>query len=109
MDASDMLDVIHYFFEEDTLRFATGEHAEASSKFRTSLYEMYGLSYKYAVSATSSSSSGGRKYVGKDEDYSFDASVPGVKNNTVKPYMPPTQIDPDAADPFGGILDAPIG
>lgn len=103
-----MLDVVHYFFEEDTLRYSTGEHAEAASKFRSSFYEMYGIIYKYGVSSTGGSSSGGRKYVGKNEDFSFDDSVSGVKNNTVKPYMPPTRIDPDAADPFGGVLDAPL-
>ena len=103
-----MLDVIHYFFEEDTLRYSTGEHAEAASKFRSSLYGMYGTTYKYAVANSGNSNSGGRKYVGKNEDFSFDDTLPGASNNTVKPYIPPTQIDPDAADPFGGILDAPL-
>ncbi len=104
---SDMLDVIHYFFEEDHLRFESGEHAEAASKLRVRLYEdLYKTEYHYALK--SSGSNAGRKYVGKNEDFDFDSSIPGSSSGEVKPYIPPTQFNSDSADPFGGVLDAPI-
>jgi hypothetical protein len=107
MDASDMVDVFHYFFEDDHLRYETGEHAEAASKFREKLYgDMYETKYNYSISGSSSNSaSGRRKYIGKNED--FDSAIPSSVSNQVKPYIPPTQFDPDASDPFGGVLDAP--
>lgn len=102
-----MVDVVHYFFEEDHLRYETGEHAEAASKFRERLYgDMYDITYNYSIAGKSSGSTpGGRKYIGKNED--FDSSIPSSSSNQVKPYIPPTQFDPDASDPFGGVLDAP--
>ena len=104
-----MVDVIHYLFEEDHLRYATGEHAEAASKFRERLYEdLYGTKYNYSIAGKSgNSSSGGRKYIPKDEDFDFDSAIPGSVSKEIKPYIPPTQFDPDASDPFGGVLDAP--
>lgn len=107
MDASDMIDVIHFFFEEDTLRYQSGEQAEAASNFREKLYDMYGHSYKYSVSSPKKgSASGGRAYVGKNEDY--DSSVQSYSTEKIKPYIPPTKMDVDSADPFGGVLDSPL-
>jgi hypothetical protein len=31
------------------------------------------------------------------------------RNKDVKPYIPPTEVDPDSYNPFGSVLDAPIG
>ncbi len=88
-----MLDVVHYLFEEDS-RYSSAEEAESVSATRTSIYgRLYGTTYKYKVKSKSS---------GGPADYSF--SDP----NEVKPYIPPTEFDPDSADPFGGLLDAPI-
>lgn len=102
-----MVDVIHYFFEEDHLHYASGEQAEAASKFRERLYaDLYDTKYEYSISAPSGGqTSGGRRYVSKNED--FDAAIPSTVSNKVKPYIPPTMFDPDASDPFGGVLDAP--
>jgi hypothetical protein len=109
MDASDMVDVVHYFFEEDTLRYESGEQAEAASKFRTKLYELYDRTYKYGVTSSGTANGdGGRKYIGKNEDFEFDNSIPNSKSNSVKPYIPPTQMDIDSHDPFGGVLDSPL-
>lgn len=111
MDASDMVDVLHYFFEEDTLRYSSGEQAEAASKFRTSFYDMYDIEYKYAISVSKDgvqATSGGRKYIEKNEDYDLDDVTPWTPNKAIKPYVPPTQMDADSSDPFGGVLDAPI-
>lgn len=109
MEASEFVDVLHYFFEEDTLRYTTGEQAEAASKFRSKLYQdLYHKEYKYALAPTSGAS-GGRKYVSGDAGFDFDDSIPGTSSRAVKPYIPPTQFNPDSIDPFGGVLDSPIG
>lgn len=92
MDASDMVDVIHYFFEEDAL--AVSEiHAETRSQIRKGLYEkLYGTTYAYS---SSKSTSQPQEAWGPDLD-------------AVKPYIPPTEFDPDSFNPFGSVLDAPV-
>lgn len=102
-----MVDVLHFFFEEDHLRYESGEQAEAGSKLRVKLYkDLYKTEYKYPIQP--SGQQGGRKYIDKNEDFDFDDSIPASSSQTVKPYIPPTEFNADAADPFGGVLDAPI-
>lgn len=86
MDAEQMLDVIHYFFEED-YRFTSQEHAFISSRARKKLYKsLYDRDYKYGVDENDSASEDG-----------------------VKPYIEPTEFDPEAANPFGSaLLDEPL-
>lgn len=87
---SRMLDVIHYFFEEDS-RFATGEQAEAVSMMRSTLYGvLYGQTYKYKVNIDRSGSG-------------------GVMSDGSKPYIPPTDFNADSPLPFGSVLDSPLG
>jgi hypothetical protein len=106
MDATDLVDVLHYFFEEDHVRYESSEHAESASKMRSRLYQdLYGRDFKYAIQANSSGTSGGRKYVSNGDDSDYDDFG---TNDQVKPYIPPTQFNPDSADPFNGALDAPI-
>lgn len=92
MDASDMIDVFHYFFEEDAL--AVSEiHAETRSQIREGVYEkLYNTTYAY---------SSRRPDAPRQESW-------GVDSGDVKPYVPPTEFDPDAFNPFGSVLDAPI-
>jgi hypothetical protein len=93
MDASDMIDVIHYFFEEDAL--AVSEiHAETRSQIRNGVYEkLYNTSYAYSSE---------RSKAPNQESWGYDDP------QGVKPYVPPTEFDPDAFNPFGSVLDAPI-
>jgi hypothetical protein len=93
MELRDMLDVVHYFFEEDS-RYRSAEEAEGISAVRSALYNMYGMTYKYGVKANTRPSSGDSFYSDPDE---------------VKPFIPPTQFDPESSNPFGAVLDAPIG
>jgi hypothetical protein len=94
MELRDMLDVVHYFFEEDS-RYKSAEEAETVSAVRSSLYgNMYGTYYKYAVKSKNTRSTPSDTY-----------SDP----NELKPYIPPTQFDANSANPFGSVLDAPIG
>lgn len=100
-----MVDVIHYLFEADS-RYQSGEEAEAVSKLRSSVYStMYNTTYKYTYGGGSSTSSG-RQYVSDSESYDFDDLG---ASSEVKPFVAPTDFNPDSSMPFGGVLDAPIG
>jgi hypothetical protein len=92
LEVSQMLDLIHYFFEEDS-RFSTAEEAEAVSQMRSVIYGMlYGTTYKYKVGKSSNSNVG-----------------EGFNTGETKPYIPPTEFDADSYLPFGNTLDAPLG
>lgn len=124
MEASEMLDVLHYFLEEDLYVRDKGETASKSIT-REKLYrEFYGHEYKYAY----------KGFDDEDEDYGFDepesrstspTQIDGYdtdaaiqelqsikafnpKQNPAKPYVPPTQFDGTASSPFGNLLDAPL-
>lgn len=100
-----MLDVLHYFFEED-FAYSTAEQAESRSKLRTELYLLYGKTYNYTIE--SSGSDGGRKYVSPEANFDLDLPTEFSPKER-KPYVPATDFNPDSAMPFGSILDAPIG
>lgn len=89
-----MLDVLHFFFEEDS-RYSSAEEAEAVSAVRSSLYErLYKTTYKYKFTKSKSSAKMNQSFSDPDE---------------VKPYIPPTDFNPNSLSPFGETLDAPIG
>lgn len=108
MEASEMVDVIHYLFEEDASRYSSGEQAEAVSAMRTQLYLSYGKTYQYAVKGSKSS---GKSYIpkGAAADYGFDDDPLAGMSGETKSYIPPTDFNPDSALPFGSDLDAPLG
>jgi hypothetical protein len=92
MELSEMLDVIHYFYEED-LNFSSHEQLKMAEQRRIHIYrEMYLTEYKYALTTSS------------DEVVPFDPAGGGTKS-----YIPPTEFNPDSSNPFGSVLDAPIG
>lgn len=110
MEAADMLDVIHYYAEQD-FRYASADQAEVVSKGRTALYEMYGMEYKYGNTSSSNSGTtyGGRVYI-TDESPSNDDLVPfDPANQKPKPFVKATEMNPDSSMPFGSVLDAPLG
>ena len=95
-----MLDVIHYIFEED-LRFASAEEAKAADSIRISLYrDFYGTEYKYA----SKSNGNSQKFEGEFEGM---GNVTPYAPGQTKPYIPPTEFDPDMGLP--GLIEPPIG
>ena len=117
MDASDMIDVFHYMFEDDMF-VSTGEEAEHKSKVRTTLYrEFYKKEYSYKVQSSSSNSYGGSTYADGTllpplDDEFADADIEPFnpnKRSTPKPYVPPTNFNPDSVLPFGKDIDAPLG
>jgi hypothetical protein len=91
---SDMLDIVHFFFEEDS-RYGSQEEVESVSAVRSQIYEtLYGVPYAYKVK------SGGKTRSTTTSD------IPDV--DEVKPYIPPTEFDPGSSNPFGAVLEAPL-
>lgn len=108
LDMSDMVDVLHYMFEDD-MRFASAEQAEAISKSRSMLYrDMYEKEYLYkfstGIGSVATSIDAPLGYDDVSDIRPFDAE----RQAAVKPFVSPTKIDEDSARPFGTTLDAPL-
>jgi hypothetical protein len=98
METSDMLDVIHYFFEQDN-EYTSAELAHTRSGVRTRLYDIfYGTTYGYSYQERS-----GQDF-SDDDDFSDITPVDPMKNQTVKPFVPATDVSA-----LGNILDGPVG
>ena len=110
MDASDMLDVIHFFFEED-MNFASKEEADARSNSREIIYQdFYDYSYRYGSSNRSSNAGAQeRRYIEEDIEESEESVVPfdPLKGPT-KAFVPATPVDASMSKPFGAVLDEPL-
>lgn len=110
LPSDDMLDVIHYIFEEDMFAYSA-ESAEAKSKTRENMYaNMYDRTYKYAYKKSEPST----QFIDPDtipfeDGPSLDDVKPfDPKKQPTKAYVPPTEFNPDSANPFMGTLDAPM-
>lgn len=116
MEASQMMDVLHYYFEEDN-HFVSEESAQSRSNIREHLYrELYKIEYKYKYEAKKEP----KKFDFDEEESNYGSfseeqaeSLGGVKPfnpraQETKPYIPPTPVDPDSSSPFGPVLDAPL-
>jgi len=110
MPANDMVDVLHYLFEDD-LSASTAEQAEARSKARVSIYrDLYGREYKYFVDTTSASHPdyNSAEYDAPEESKE-EAIVPfNPVKQPVKPFMNPTTGNAASSKPFGKLLDEPM-
>ena len=111
MEVSDMLDAVHFLFEED-VRFVSQEQNAFMDTFRTNIYrELYKTEYKYATKQDANS---GLDSLDGPID-SVDEPIQGEKlkvfsprEKTAKPYIQPTAVAADDVKPFGSVLDAPI-
>jgi len=112
MEASDMIDVIHYLFEEDTVFFST-EQAAYKDSLRGNLYrDMYEREYKYMNQSDSNGSYGMDTLDAPLAEAPIEEDkirVFSPREKTAKPYTPPTEVKADDIKPFGSVLDAPIG
>jgi len=111
MEMSEMLDVIHYIFEED-MTFSTGEQADAQTDIRKSLYkELYHKDYKYNRSSGKKNRASGFDDIDglMEEEQPVVPVDPVKESQKVKAYTPPTNLNADSPLPFGNVLDAPIG
>jgi hypothetical protein len=105
MELSDMLDVVHYFYEED-LNYASVEQAQMTDARRLTLFkQLYGTDYKYASEDIKNKTAGSSA----NFDFDFDNLAPFDPTNAeTKPFVPATNMDETSSNPFGDILDAPI-
>ena len=112
MKASDMLDVLHYFFEDD-MNYASAEQADARDRTREIIYQDF-YNHKYAYSNTqarsNSYSASGQGIVkdfnAVDEEEKIEAFDPMKK--PPKPFVPATQVNAASPKPFGSVLDEPL-
>jgi hypothetical protein len=118
MEASDAIDVIHFFFEEDSYVLSK-ESAEVKDRVRETIYkDLYEKTYKYSLTKPSSPSggfstgnyetAGGAVNKFDLEEESAPTPVDPMKMSP-KPYTPATSVDVSSSKPFGSALDAPIG
>lgn len=108
LDMSDMVDVLHYMFEED-MRFVSAEQAEAISRSRSMLYrDMYEKEYSYKFSTGIGSVATSIDQPLGHDDTSDIRPFDAERQAAVKPYVSPTKVDEDSARPFGTTLDAPL-
>ena len=113
MKASDMLDVLHYFFEDD-MNYASAEQADARDRTREIIYQDF-YNHKYAYSNTQSGtgvnySAGGQNFTvdlsSDEQDEKIEAFDPMKK--PPKPFVPATQVNAASPKPFGSALDEPL-
>jgi hypothetical protein len=113
MNASDMLDVLHYFFEDD-MNYASAEHADAKDRSREIIYQdFYGHKYAYSntqarAGANYSASGQGivKDFNAADEEEKIEAFDPMKK--PPKPFVPATNVNASSPKPFGAVLDEPL-
>jgi hypothetical protein len=106
LDSKDMLDVIHFILEEDLLA-STEEEVHYKSSSRKLIYEQfYEEEYKYErkVAQSKGSTTASGEIINDDDLVPFDPTVKNVR----KPYVRPTDFDPNSNKPFGDVLDGPI-
>jgi hypothetical protein len=113
MEASDMLDVLHYFIEED-MNYSSAEHAEGRSRTREILYQdFYGQNYKYATSRNGSQYASASGSISKDFDSPYENEeetlVPfdPLKGPT-KSFVPATPVNAAMSRPFGAAIEEPL-
>ena len=105
MDFDDMLDVLHYFFEDD-MDFSTAEQAEARDKTRSSVYQnLYNRTYKYGRASGTTRDFSEIEDIDTPQEAPIEPFNPAIRT---KPYVAPTQLNPDSQRPFGSVLDAPF-
>jgi hypothetical protein len=103
MELSDMLDVIHYFYEDD-LNYASVEQAQMADARRVTVFkQLYNIDYKYASDELKN------RTAAASSNFDFDDLAPFDPTNVeTKPFVPATDMNENSSTPFGDILDAPI-
>lgn len=111
MEARDMLDVIHYFFEEDMF-YSSAEQAEGRDRSRQQIYsQFYDSEYPYAVAGASANAAGTttRNFdVAEQEEEAVVPFDPLQNSKPTKPFIPATPVNAKSSKPFGSVLDEPL-
>ena len=102
-----MIDVLHFYFEEDLM--ADSKVAiDNKNRVRSWLYrDMYFKAYKYGNTNSEESynySKASDGFIGDEDDTIGDPLKPPTK-----PFTPATDFNPDSANPFGRIVEPPLG
>jgi len=108
LEASQTLDVLHYLFEEDT-HHQSEESISSRSTIRVALYrDFYHKEYKYPYVSKKASTESYQTASATDfgtfsEEQAEMMSVNPFdpKRRETKPYIPPTVLDANSADPLG--------
>lgn len=103
-----MLDVLHFFFEQD-FGHPSAESSARNSTMRETLYStMYETDYKYKIEQQGQSKPKSiDDYEDSDEEDEYGDI--NVFSPSTRPYTPPTEVTTDPHKPFGDILDSPLG
>lgn len=111
-----MLDVLHFFFEEDVLSSETKEGLDAKEQVRTTMYgELYGIEYRYRSSSSVShfdmDEIGDPLEVAENENAPVPVSLQrdSASAAVTKRYIPATPVNSQSRLPFGSSIDAPLG
>lgn len=110
LDSRDLVDVLHYMFEDDTA-YATAEQAEARSTIRELLYrDLYNKTYKYAYSGKSGTgtTTGSQRLAEFDIPDAVQDDIkqrPEPKKQATKPYIRPTDLSEEA---LSKVLQPPL-
>ena len=119
MAANEMMDVLHYLFEEDA-HYTSEESAKSRSGVRMVLYkDMYDADYSAYEYKDPSKKKPATQYAYEylpdedlgtlsDEESAKPFNPKGLEPEVI-PYTPVTSFDPTASNPFSGVLDAPLG
>ncbi len=103
MEVSEMLDVLHYYMEED-YNVSTQEQIDSRSNVRKVIYRnMYSREYKFPAGKNNNT-----QITASGLDVNDAVSEDPLKGPT-KSYVPPTDFNPNLVKPFGDVLDAPLG
>ena len=108
LEVSDMLDVLHYLFEEDAIVTSEAEF-DTKNSVRDVVYEsIYNRQFAYSMKKSKDFNETNNDYL--SEPFDAEGNYIPSKTNYVKPYVPPTNFDPDSEDPFAGTLkERPLG
>jgi hypothetical protein len=112
MEASDMLDVIHYFIEED-MNYSSSEQADGRSRTREILYQdFYGQNYKYATSRNGAEYTSASGSISKDFDSPYEEEETLVPfdplKGPTKSFVPATPVNAAMSRPFGAVIEEPL-
>lgn len=106
MNVAEMLDVIHVLLEEDYSNAISAEQVDARKRVRQVIYKQF--YERDLLWGSSEDDFSVDKPLDSEVDYS-DIKPFDPKEAARKPYIPPTKFNPDAPQPFGRTIDAPLG
>lgn len=105
-----MLDILHFFFEEDQVN-ATQELKNQKSDVRDNMYRLlYGVDYAYKLDKVETDATDMSFLEDEDDSPPDDSDIKpfSPKRQGVKPFIPVNQPTEDGIQPFGNTLDAPL-